>query len=64
MSTIPELMSLRQVSERLRVPETTLRTWRHRGHGPASFKIGAAVVYHRADVDAFASQREEEAESA
>lgn len=59
-SKLSELMTLRQVSERLAVKEVTLRSWRFRGYGPPSFKIGASVVYHRADVEAWVRDQEEQ----
>ena len=34
----------------LRVPEGTLRYWRHLGAGPRSFKVGRHVRYWRADL--------------
>ena len=34
----------------LRVPEGTLRYWRHLGCGPRSFKVGRHVRYWRADL--------------
>ena len=40
-----ELMTLAEVAAFLRVPEATLRYWRHLGIGPASFKIGRSVRY-------------------
>ena len=34
----------------LRIPEGTLRYWRHLGTGPRSFKIGRHVRYWKADL--------------
>jgi hypothetical protein len=45
-----ELMTLVEVAELLRVPQATLRYWRHLGTGPESFKIGRHVRYRRIDV--------------
>ncbi len=46
-----ELFTLAELARYLRVPDATLRYWRHRGTGPRSFRIGRHVRYHRADVD-------------
>ncbi len=38
-----ELLSLQEACTLLRVPEGTLRYWRHLGSGPRSFKVGRHV---------------------
>lgn len=45
-----ELMSIKEVATIIRVPEATLRYWRHLGSGPHSFRIGRSVRYWRSDV--------------
>lgn len=45
-----EILSLQEACQLLRVPEGTLRYWRHLGCGPRSFKIGRHVRYWRADL--------------
>lgn len=45
-----EMFTLQEACEFLRVPEGTLRYWRHLGCGPHSFKIGRHVRYWRADL--------------
>lgn len=45
-----ELMSLKEVAALVRVPEATLRYWRHLGTGPHSFRIGRSVRYWRNEV--------------
>lgn len=52
-----ELMTIKEVAEFIRMPESTLRFWRHRGTGPRSFKIGARVAYKRSDVDAWVEEQ-------
>jgi hypothetical protein len=52
-----DLMTVPEVSERLRRPQGTLRQWRHRGIGPRSFRLGGKVMYLRADVEAWLSQQ-------
>lgn len=46
-SAVERLLSLREVSELLAVPEETLRYWRMRGEGPDSFVIGRRRVVYR-----------------
>ncbi len=41
---------MKEVAALVRVPEATLRYWRHLGAGPRSFKIGRHVRYWRADL--------------
>jgi hypothetical protein len=41
----PELLTMAEVAEALRVPVSTLRYWRSRGEGPKSFALGRRVVY-------------------
>ena len=49
------LMNSGEVAERIRVPQATLRYWRHIGIGPRSFKMGPRRVLYRADdVEAWA----------
>ena len=45
-----EMLTLQEACAFLRVPEGTLRYWRHLGAGPRSFKIGRHVRYWRADL--------------
>lgn len=47
------LLTLSEAAERMRVPEATLRYWRHKGTGPRSAKLGRRVVYRERDVDAW-----------
>jgi len=45
-----EMLTLHEACDFLRVPEGTLRYWRHLGCGPRSFKIGRHVRYWRTDL--------------
>jgi len=45
-----ELMTIKEVATLVRVPEATLRYWRHLGTGPHSFRVGRSVRYWRNDV--------------
>lgn len=47
----PDLMTLLEVAEELRVPVSTVRGWRTRRLGPPGFRVGRHVRYRRADVD-------------
>lgn len=47
------LMTIPEVSELTRIPEATLRFYRHKGDGPKSAKIGGRVMYRREDVEAW-----------
>ncbi len=50
---ISGLLTLHEVAELLRVPEATLRYWRHCNTGPAALKIGRHVRYERDQVQAW-----------
>lgn len=52
-----DLLTIEEVSERYRVPVGTLRFWRHKGVGPAGFRIGRRVVYRTADCEAWLAQQ-------
>ena len=45
-----EMLTLQEACRFLRIPEGTLRYWRHLGAGPRSFKIGRHVRYWRTDL--------------
>lgn len=45
-----EMLTLPEACRYLRVPEGTLRYWRHIGCGPRSFKVGRHVRYWKADL--------------
>jgi hypothetical protein len=45
-----EMLTLQEACAFLRVPEGTLRYWRHLGCGPRSFKVGRHVRYWRTDL--------------
>jgi len=51
-STSPgdEMLTLQEACAYLRIPEGTLRYWRHLGTGPRSFKLGRHVRYWKADL--------------
>lgn len=45
-----KLLTVPEVSEMTRIPEATLRWFRHAGRGPRSAKLGKRVVYKQSDV--------------
>jgi len=45
-----ELLTIGEVADIVRVPEATLRYWRHLGTGPRSFRIGRSVRYWKTEV--------------
>lgn len=47
------ILTIEEVAEKTRKPVATLRYYRSRGGGPASFRLGRRVVYREADVDAW-----------
>jgi predicted DNA-binding transcriptional regulator AlpA len=49
-----DILLLAEVAEMTRLPQATLRFYRHRGYGgPKSFKLGDRVCYMRADVEQY-----------
>ena len=54
------LLTSAEVAEIIRVPQATLRYWRHIGIGPKSFKMGPRrVLYRENDVVAWVDQQME-----
>lgn len=53
-----QLLDTEDVSAWLGTPTGTLRNWRCRGIGPASFRVGARVVYRRRAVEAWLATQE------
>ncbi len=45
-----DLLTIKEVAAIVRVPEATLRYWRHLGSGPPSFRVGRCVRYWRTEV--------------
>ena len=54
---IGDLLTLHEVAELLRVPEATLRYWRHCKTGPTSYKIGRHLRYRRHDIHTWLSRQ-------
>lgn len=55
-----EMLTIPEVADLLRVPDATLRYWRHLGTGPRGFRVGRSVRYWRTEV---ASWLEEQSHS-
>jgi hypothetical protein len=53
------LLTLAEAAAVLRTPVATLRYWRHLGVGPDGFRLGRRVVYRRADVDRWVTERQQ-----
>ena len=49
----PEYLTLPEVAEHYRTTEGTVRYWRHCGTGPKGVKLGARVLYPRAEIERF-----------
>lgn len=45
-----EMLTLKEVATQLRIPEATLRYWRHQSKGPRGFRIGRSVRFWRTEV--------------
>lgn len=56
-SPAPELLTITETAEILRIPVNTLRYWRQLGSGPHSFKVGRHVRYLRSDVLDYIAKR-------
>lgn len=57
MTTTPipdsPFMTTEEVAAYGRTAPESVRWWRHKGIGPASFKVGRRVLYRREDVEAY-----------
>jgi len=55
MERLDELLSPQDLAGYLDVPVKTVYRWRHRGLGPAGFRVGRHVRYRRSDVEEWIS---------
>lgn len=54
MSAMPEdVLTEKETAALLRISVKGLQSWRYRGNGPKFLKLGRAVRYRRADLQAF-----------
>ncbi len=51
----PEMLTDHQVAEHIKMSVATVRRWRRLRQGPKFLKVGSAVRYRRADVEAWLS---------
>lgn len=54
-----ELLKIDQVATRLRVSVGCIRAWRLRGEGPPAIRIGTALRWDAAEVEAWLDSRRE-----
>lgn len=54
---MPEYLKVEEAAEYLRLSAATLNKWRLTGDGPPFCRLGRAIAYRRADVDAWAQSR-------
>lgn len=43
----------KELAERYRTPQSTIRYWRHVGYGPKGVKVGRKVLYPESEVQRF-----------
>ena len=55
MKRLDELLSPQDLAGYLDVPVKTIYGWRHRGLGPAGFRVGRHLRYRRSDVEEWIS---------
>ena len=60
---LDRLLTITDLSEMLGVPVETLYGWRHRGEGPAGYRIGRHVRYRRAAVEAWLDTQADQRQS-
>ena len=51
------LLTQQQLADELQVSVRTLERWRQEGTGPAFIRVGRALRYRRADIDAWPNQQ-------
>lgn len=54
---LPQLLSIEELADYLRIPRTTIYVWRSNGVGPPGIKIGRHVRFRRDDVEAWLEKR-------
>lgn len=53
-----KIVKLAEAAEQLRIPINTLRYYRSRGVGPASFRLGRGIVYTQQALDEWVDQQQ------
>jgi excisionase family DNA binding protein len=59
IGTVPRLLTIKQVADRLTVSVGCLRAWRIRGEGPPAIRVGSALRWDEREVDAWLNARRE-----
>ena len=54
-----DLLVITEAAQLVRLPVATLRWMRHRGTGPAGFKVGRHVMYRRGEVRKWIREQEQ-----
>ncbi|WP_372585084.1 helix-turn-helix transcriptional regulator [Mycobacteroides abscessus] len=54
-----ELLTIVELSERLRVSVGCIRAWRLRGEGPPAIRVGSALRWDTTEVDAWLDEQRE-----
>ncbi|WP_100524145.1 helix-turn-helix transcriptional regulator [Mycobacteroides abscessus] len=55
----PELLTIVEVAERLRISVGCIRSWRLRGEGPPAIRMGSALRWDVTEVDAWLNEQRE-----
>lgn len=50
---MPDYLTTREVAERYRTAESTVRYWRMLGYGPRGAKVGRRTLYPMAEIERF-----------
>ncbi|HEY5833539.1 helix-turn-helix transcriptional regulator [Streptomyces sp.] len=56
-------LTTREVAERYRTAESTVRYWRHVGYGPKGVKVGRRVLYSETEIARFEQKLAEQGPS-
>lgn len=57
MSNRPELLLIDEYADYVRIPLATARYWHATGYGPQPVRIGRRLMYRRADVDRWLTEK-------
>lgn len=55
----PELLTIAELSQRLRISVGCIRAWRLRGEGPPAIRMGSALRWDSVEVDAWIDAQRE-----
>lgn len=60
---MPDLLTIDEASQYLKIPVKTLRKWRLERSGPPSMKLGRHVRYDKADLDTWIDRQKRTSQS-